>query len=150
MKVTCKTGSGKTTFVSAFVEFLIKYIKTDFKIYLQSSTFNQNGWDRRRKKLIHVSYISEIKDMCDSIIICNDLQVQLKGFKILAEIILNKRHKNLGVIQCEQYAQSTDVVQKMNADYFVLLGTFTLGDCQYFVEKIYSSLDPRVLYKIYE
>ena len=93
MKVTCKTGSGKTTFVSAFVEFLIKYIKTDLKIYLQSSTFNQNGWDRRRKKLIHVSYISEIKDMCDSIIICNDLQVQLKGFKILAEIILNKRQK---------------------------------------------------------
>ena len=34
MKVTGKTGSGKTTFVSAFVEFLIKYIKTDFKIYL--------------------------------------------------------------------------------------------------------------------
>ena len=54
------------------------------------------------------------------------------------------------MIQCEQYTQSTDVVQKMNADYFVLLGTFTLGDCQYFVEKIYSSLDPRVLYKIYE
>ena len=31
--------------------------------------------------------------MCDSIIICNDLQVQLKGLKILAEIILNKRQK---------------------------------------------------------
>ena len=96
MKVTCTTGSGKTTFVSAFVEFLIKYIKTDFKIYLQSSTFNQNGWDRIRKKLIHVRDISEIIDMCDSIIICNDLQVQLKGFKTLAEMILNKKTKIWG------------------------------------------------------
>ena len=34
MKVIGKTRSGKTTFVSVFVEFLIKYIKTDFKIYL--------------------------------------------------------------------------------------------------------------------
>ena len=93
MKVIGKTGSGKSTFVSAFVEFLIKYIKTDFKIYFQSSTFIQNGWHRTRKKLIHVSGISEIKDICDSIIICNDLQVQLKGFKILTEIILNKRQK---------------------------------------------------------
>ena len=33
MKVIGKTGSGKSTFVSAFVEFLIKYIKTDFKIF---------------------------------------------------------------------------------------------------------------------
>ena len=73
MKVTCKTGSGKTTFVSVFVEFLIKYIKTDFKIYLLWPIFNQNGWHRTRKKLIHVSYISEIKDICDSIIICDDM-----------------------------------------------------------------------------
>ena len=96
MKVIGKTRSGKRKFVSAFVEFLIKYIKTDFKIYLQSSTFNQNGWDRIRKKIIHVSGISEIKDRCDSIIICNDLQVQLKEFKILAEMILNKRQKFRG------------------------------------------------------
>ena len=34
MKVIGKTRSGKRKFVSAFVEFLIKYIKTDFKIYL--------------------------------------------------------------------------------------------------------------------
>ena len=33
MKVIGKTRSGKSTFVSAFVEFLIKYIKTDFKIF---------------------------------------------------------------------------------------------------------------------
>ena len=34
MKFIGKTRSGKTTSVSVFVEFLIKYIKTDFKIYL--------------------------------------------------------------------------------------------------------------------
>ena len=44
------------------------------------------------------------------------------------------------MIQCEQYVQSTDVVQKMTADYFVLLGTFTLGDCKYFVERFIHHL----------
>ena len=34
----------------------------------------------------------------------------------------------------------------MNADYFVLLGTFTLGD--YFGEKSLSSISSRVLYEI--
>ena len=28
----------------------------------------------------------------------------------------------------------------MNADYFILLGTFTLSDCQYFVESFYLVL----------
>ena len=76
--------------------------------------------------------------MCDSIIICDDMQVQLKECKILTEMVLNKKHKNLGAMQCEQYPQSPDSVQKMNADYFVLLGNFTLGDCQYFVENVLS------------
>ena len=50
------------------------------------------------------------------------------------------------MIQCEQYTQTTDLVQKMNTDYFVLLGTFTLGE--YFTEKILSSINSRVLYEI--
>ena len=76
------------------------------------------------------------------------MQIQLKGNKILTEMILNKRHRNLGIIQCEQYTQITDLVQKMNADYFVLLGTFTLSDCQYFVEKFLSNISGEVLFKI--
>ena len=68
------------------------------------------------------------------------MQVQLKGNKVITEIILNKRHGNLEVIQCEQYTQITDLVQKMNADYLILLGTFTLSDCQYFVETFLSSM----------
>ena len=55
-------------------------------------------------------------------------------------MILNKRHRNLGIIQCEQHTQITDLVQKMNANYFVLLGTFTLSDCQYFAERFLSSI----------
>ena len=41
------------------------------------------------------------------------MQVQLKGNKVITEIILNKRHGHLEVIQCEQYTQITDLVQKM-------------------------------------
>ena len=76
------------------------------------------------------------------------MQIQLKGNKILTEMILNKRHRNLGIIQCEQYTQITDLVQKLNDDYFVLLGTFTLSDCQYFVEKFLSTISAEVLFKI--
>ena len=36
----------------------------------------------------------------------------------------------------------------MNADYFVLMGTFTLGDCQYFVSKFSSSVTPEILFKV--
>ena len=76
------------------------------------------------------------------------MQIQLKGNKILTEMILNKRHRNLGIIQCEQYTQITDLVQKVNADYFVLIGTFTVCDCQYFAEKFLSSITAEILFKV--
>ena len=63
-------------------------------------------------------------------------------------MILNKRHRNLGIIQCEQYTQITDLIQKMNAHYFMLLGTFTLSDCQYFVETFLFSITAEVLCKV--
>ena len=44
------------------------------------------------------------------------MQIQLKEHKILTEMILNKGHRNLGLIKCEQYTQITDVVQKVDAD----------------------------------
>ena len=34
-------------------------------------------------------------------------------------------NKNLGIIECEQYIQTTDLIQKVNPDYFILIGTFT-------------------------
>ena len=139
MKIIGETGSGKTTFVSAFLEFLIDYIDNIENIYLLSPIFNQIGWDRIRKNIKHINDINVVPSN-NSIIVCDDMQVQLKGNKVITEITLNKRHRNLGVIQCEQYTQITDSVQKMNADYFTLLGTFTLSDCQYFVEKFLSSM----------
>ena len=36
----------------------------------------------------------------------------------------------------------------MNAGYFILIGTFTLGDCQYSVERFLSSLNACVLHEI--
>ena len=50
MKIIGETGSGKTTFVSAFLEFLIDYIDNIENIYLLSPIFNQIGWDRMRKQ----------------------------------------------------------------------------------------------------
>ena len=63
-------------------------------------------------------------------------------------MILNIRHKNIFFIQCEQYAQTTYLVKKMNADYYVLLGVFTLSDCQYFIEKFLSSFKPKILFEL--
>lgn len=36
----------------------------------------------------------------------------------------------------------------MNADYFILIGTFTVGDCQYSVERFLSSLNACVLHQL--
>ena len=49
VKFIGKIGSGKTTFVSAFVDFMIGYIKSEFKIYLLSPTIEQKGWNRIKK-----------------------------------------------------------------------------------------------------
>ena len=63
-------------------------------------------------------------------------------------MILNIRHKNIFFIQCEQYTQTTYLVKKMNADYYVLMGVFTLSDCQYFTEKFLSSFKPKMLFEL--
>ena len=114
---------------------------------MYSPTSNQIGWDRIRNNIKHINDIDEIVDVNNSIIVCDDMQIQLKGNKILTEMILNKRHKNLGIIQCEQYTEITDLVQKVNADYFVLIGTFTLRVCQYFAEKFLSS-NAEILFEV--
>ena len=36
----------------------------------------------------------------------------------------------------------------MKADYFVLLSSFTLNDCQYFTEKCLSSFKPKMLFEL--
>ena len=101
MKVIGKTGSGKITFVSALIEFSIGYINGIEYLYLLSPTSDQNGWGKIRKNIICVNDISEIVDANNCIIVCDDMQVQLKGNKILTKMILNKRHRNLEIIQCE-------------------------------------------------
>ena len=119
MRVIGKTESGKTTFVSAFLEFLVDCIEGVKNIYLLSPTFNQIGWDRIRMDIKDINDINNIANANNSIIICDDMQVELKGNKVITEMTLNKRHRNLGIIQCEQYKiRITDLVQKMNADYF--------------------------------
>ena len=143
-----KMGSGKTTFLSAFLEFLIRYIVDIENIYLLSPTSNHIEWDRVRNNIKNINNINEIVDSNNSVIVYDDMQIQLKGNKILTDMISNKRHRNLGIIQCEQYTQITDLVQKVNADYFVLIGTFTLCDCQYFVEKLLSSITAEILSKV--
>ena len=103
MKTIGKTESGKTTFVCGFVEFSLGYIENINNAYFLLPTFNQIEWDRIRKNLICIDNIDEIIDVRDSIIVCDDMQIQLKGNKILTEMILNKRHRESGIIQCEQY-----------------------------------------------
>ena len=112
MKVIEKTWSGKTTFVSTFTEFLIKYIPAKFKIFLISPTSHQRGWDRIRHKFTVVNAIEEIRDAFNYLIITDVSQIQFKGNKTLTEMLLNKRHKNIFIIQCEQYTQATDIAKK--------------------------------------
>ena len=79
---------------------MIDYTEGVACIYLLCPTSDQNGWDK----------ISIIIDPSNDIIVCDDMQVQLRGNKTLIEMVLNKRHRNLGIIQYEQYTQTTDLV----------------------------------------
>ena len=69
-------------------------------------------WDWIRNNIKDINHINEIVDVDNSIIVCYDMQIQLKGNKILTDMIWNKRHRNLGIIQCEQCTQITDLIQK--------------------------------------
>ena len=60
MKVIGKTGSGKITFVSAFIEFFIGYINGIEYLYLLSPTSDQNGWGRIRKNIICVNVLVKL------------------------------------------------------------------------------------------
>ena len=91
MKVIGKTVSGKTTFVAAFTEILIKY--TPIESNLISLTGDQKGWDRIRNHIIIPESIESIKEINNALLICDDTQIQLKNNKTLTELILNKRHK---------------------------------------------------------
>ena len=91
IKVIGKTVSGKTTFVSAFLGFLIRYIVGIENIYLLSPTSNEIGWDRIKNNIRHINHINEIVDGDNSIIVCDDMQIQLKGNKTLTEMIWTKR-----------------------------------------------------------
>lgn len=93
MKVVGKTGSGKTTFVSAFIHFLLKYIDNIENIFLLSPTSNQGGWDTVRKNITHLTDINEIIDAKNSIVVCDNMQTKLRGNKVLTKMILNKRQK---------------------------------------------------------
>ena len=90
--------------------------------------------------------MSEVENDC--ILVVSGMQVMMKGNKDLTEMILNQRLRRIYIIQCEQCTQSTDFVQKMNADYFILYGKFTLGDCNYFHEKFLSLLNADMIYKL--
>ena len=109
MKVIGKTRSGKTTFVVAFIEFFINYCNCEINpnIFVISPTFDQSTWNRIRSKVQYANYIEDLKNTENSIIMIDDNQVQLKGNKLLTEMILNKSHKNISIIQCEQYTQIT-------------------------------------------
>lgn len=104
--------------------------------------------DRIYENVIVSDSIDSSKEINDSLIICDDSQTELKGNKTLTELILNKWQKNISIIQRKQYTQNTDSVQKMNADYFVLLGSFIIGECKYFTEKFMSCISPEFLYKL--
>ena len=97
MKVIGKMSSGKTTFVSAFTNFFIRYINIR-NIYLISPTSDQKGWDRIHGKIISSESTESIKDIKNALIICDNMQIQLKNDKVLTKMILNKRHKNISII----------------------------------------------------
>ena len=76
-------------------------------------------------KRLDLRYVNEndgeLGNINNAVVIIDDSQIQTKDSKIITAMILNKRHRYLAIIQGEQHTQITDLVQKMNPDYFFLL-----------------------------
>ena len=53
-------------------------------------------------------------------LVFGDMQLDTKGNKLIETLFLRGRHNKTGIIQCEQFTQSTAHIEKVNTDFFCI------------------------------
>ena len=82
------------------------------------------------------------------LLVFGDMQLDTKGNKLIETLFLRGRHNKTGIIQCEQFTQSTAHIEKVNTDFFVLIPPFNESTAQYYHEKSMPTLSSRSIWKL--
>ena len=146
MKIIASRGSGKTTFLIAFLNSLISknivkheyiYIYIDYQTIWITSGFQCRNNDYLTKEHAH-----------NKLLVFDDAQNDLKKNPIIQDLFIKGRHNKTGIIQCEQYTQNTATIRNANTDYFVLIPPFSQSTATYYHEKFILNLSPKNIEKV--
>lgn len=150
MRNIASRGSGKTTFLIAFLWSLVynKIIK-EKDIYIFCSTFQDqyiwkdSGFQERNIEHLTKEYAE------NKLLVFDDMQNLLKQKNPLIEdLFIKGRHNKTGIIQCEQYTQSTPLIKKANTDFIVLIAPFNESSAPYYHEKFIPSLSSKKIIEL--
>ena len=141
-------GAGKTTFV---VNYILKNANHIFRrIYLVTSTPDQSALDpiRGKDNIIIGDYelLDSAISQCNILIVLDDLMQELRFNKCVQNIYSKGRHRGISLITLEQDATYSNVVERRNADYWVLFQTKD----HYSLSNIYKNYCTDILYQKFD
>ena len=76
------------------------------------------------------------------------MQLDTKRNKLIETLLIRGRHNKTGIIQCEQFTQTTAHIEKVNTGFFVLIPPFNESAAQYYRERFMQTLATRIIWKI--
>ena len=144
MKIIAARRMGKIIFLTAFLNSLInRGIVKHEDIYIFCPTFDeQDQWRSSSFMKRNFSYLNE-KYPKRKLLVFDDMQLDTKGNKLIENLFLRGRHNKTGIIQCEQFAQATAHIEKVNTDFFLLIPPFNKSTAQYYHEKSVPTLSSK-------
>ena len=133
MKIIATRYMDKTIFLMAFLHSVInRRIVNDDDIDIFCPTFTEkhqwrsSSFLERTFKYLNEEYAKE------KLLDFDDMQLDTKRHKLIERLIIRDRHNKTGIIQCEQFTQSTTHIEKANRDFFVLIPPFNESTAQYY------------------
>ena len=76
------------------------------------------------------------------------MQLDTKENKSVESLFIRGRHNKTGIIQWDQFTQSTANIEKANTGFFVLIPSFNVSTAQYYPEKFMPTLRTRIIWKL--
>ena len=68
------------------------------------------------------------------------MQFDTKRNHLIETLFIRGRHNKTGILQCEQFAQTTAHIEKVNIDFFVLIPPSSESTAQNYHEKFMPTL----------
>ena len=149
MKIIAARGMGKTIFLIAFLHSFVNrgIVKHEYN-YIFCPTFNEQdqwrscGFIARNFKYLNQEYAKR------KLLVFDNMQLETKENKLVETLLISDRHNKAGIIQCEQFTQSTAHIEKANTDCFVLIPPFNESTAQYYHETLLPTLTAKSIWKL--